>query len=466
MSLVFTLSACGGGDGGTGTTPPNGSAVASLRFDRDTVFVLTGGQLAVRASALRASGTPLSGISITYAVGAQSVATIDALGILRAVAPGSTTVTATAEGRSSVLVVYVHNAVATVAPSLSNLVLDVNESRTLSAVLRDAAGVAITAPLPVEWAVENVSVATISSRGQVTGQTTGNSVITLRFGNLLGNANIRVFSSASATRIAFGESEYGILAGQTRTISAVAYDGANVALPRAPQWSSNVPTIASISAEGQIVGLAAGQTALTATMGPTSAVTNLTVFPTMPAGNVGAALGDDQFVAIPAGGTVASPFRAQRTEVTQAQWLSMGVALPAGQSRTCNLCPVENVTTALAQQFIAALNAAQPGRGYRIPTAAEWELAARAGTTGAYHGPIELVAWYVTTRDDARTSLVGLRQPNAFGLYDVHGNVAELTTANVLPAKGGSWNLPAIGVQFIASNVLTPIVGLRLVRDP
>ena len=59
-----------------------------------------------------------------------------------------------------------------------------------------------------------------------------------------------------------------------------------------------------------------------------------------------------------------------------------------------------------------------------MPTAAEWEYAARAGTTDARSGALEDVAWYLDNANE-RTHPVGERQANAWGLYDMLGNVWE-----------------------------------------
>lgn len=62
--------------------------------------------------------------------------------------------------------------------------------------------------------------------------------------------------------------------------------------------------------------------------------------------------------------------------------------------------------------------------GYRLPTEAEWEHACRAGTTGARYGPLDEIAWHRRNSHE-RIHGVGGRRPNAWGLYDMLGNVWE-----------------------------------------
>ncbi len=113
--------------------------------------------------------------------------------------------------------------------------------------------------------------------------------------------------------------------------------------------------------------------------------------------------------------------------------------------------PVEQVNWNDAQEFIQKLNQ-KTGKKYRLPSEAEWEYACRAGGRNEYCGSddINSVAWYgaiATPRGNSAitTNPVATKQANAFGLYDMSGNVSEWVedsyhdNYNGAPTDGSVW---------------------------
>jgi len=116
-------------------------------------------------------------------------------------------------------------------------------------------------------------------------------------------------------------------------------------------------------------------------------------------------------------------FEIGKYEVTQAQWQAVMGSNPStikGADR-----PVETVSKNEANDFLARLNARNDGYRYRLPTEAEWEYAAKAGGKQTAASPsLDEVAWYAANSGD-ETHPVGQKKPNAWGLYDMLGNVRE-----------------------------------------
>ena len=111
-------------------------------------------------------------------------------------------------------------------------------------------------------------------------------------------------------------------------------------------------------------------------------------------------------------------------EVTQAKWQTEIGTTPSDNTG-CAQCPVEQVSWHDAQDFIRSLNGrCRCGNVYRLPTEAEWEYAARAGTTGDRYGNLDAIGWHDGNSGN-RTHPVGQKAPNAWGLYDMLGNVYE-----------------------------------------
>ena len=189
-------------------------------------------------------------------------------------------------------------------------------------------------------------------------------------------------------------------------------------------------------------------------------------------------------------------------EVTQGQWESVMGSNPSHFKNAGKQAPVENVSWEDTQEFIKKLNARERAAGrlpkgyaYGLPTEAQWEYACRAGTTkatysrdpwkilGAHNAPsLDAIAWYggnsgvsysgaydssawsekQYNHTQAGIHPVGEKQPNAFGLYDILGNVFEWcedwygdystgpvtnpsvpTSGSARVVRGGSWALDA-----------------------
>ncbi|MEI7855632.1 MAG: SUMF1/EgtB/PvdO family nonheme iron enzyme, partial [Planctomycetota bacterium] len=201
--------------------------------------------------------------------------------------------------------------------------------------------------------------------------------------------------------------------------------------------------------------------------------------------------------------TLTKPFYMGKYEVTQEQWEGVMGNNPSSRAKGPKV-PVTDVSWNDCQDFIKKLNEKTKG-GYRLPTEAEWEYACRAGTTTAYSFGDSL------TKSDANTAgtstiisiltffnhwskAVGSYKPNAFGLYDMHGNVwewcenwygdylvgevvGEVTdptgpaTGDYRVLRGGSFNAYGSTARSSVRDYGTPSIrvsslGFRLARTP
>ncbi|MGE0129980.1 MAG: SUMF1/EgtB/PvdO family nonheme iron enzyme [Blastocatellales bacterium] len=122
------------------------------------------------------------------------------------------------------------------------------------------------------------------------------------------------------------------------------------------------------------------------------------------------------------------PFAIGKTEVTQGQWKLLMGDNPSNFKVDDNH-PVEQVSWDRAQEFIKRLRDKTGDQTYRLPTEAEWEYAAHAGSTTEYcfgddKSSLGEYAWYYDN-SDSKTHSVGIKKPNAWSLRDMHGNVLE-----------------------------------------
>ncbi len=187
------------------------------------------------------------------------------------------------------------------------------------------------------------------------------------------------------------------------------------------------------------------------------------------------------------------------TEVTQAQWEKVMGNNPS-HHKDCDDCPVEEVSWQDCQKFIKKLNRIEGTGKYRLPTEAEWEYACRAGTTTPFDAGRCLLMDQANY--DGKHPLPGCQKglyrgrtvpvasfaPNAWGLFDMHGNVWEWcqdwygdypsghardpegpSSGSYRVFRGGSWNCYARGCRSASRSRYIPAyrgsdIGFRLTR--
>jgi formylglycine-generating enzyme required for sulfatase activity len=203
-------------------------------------------------------------------------------------------------------------------------------------------------------------------------------------------------------------------------------------------------------------------------------------------------------------GCAALTCRARSYPVTQEQWKAvMGSAAIAALHFPCTgftfaepTLPAVTVSWSDCQDFLERLNDGFDGGTFSLPTEAQWEYACRAGSTTRYSfgdekSKLGKYAWSFENYDNP-TSHVGRKKPNAWGLYDMHGNVSEWcadwydedyyaksptddptgpATGSYRVLRGGSWHDPAQGCRSAHRYSNGPedggaSMGLRIVRVP
>ncbi|HEX7901911.1 MAG TPA: SUMF1/EgtB/PvdO family nonheme iron enzyme [Planctomycetota bacterium] len=185
---------------------------------------------------------------------------------------------------------------------------------------------------------------------------------------------------------------------------------------------------------------------------------------------------------------IAKDFWMQTTELTQAQWELVMNTRP-WVAASVPLLPVEGVSWEDVQKYLEKLSPLireqLKGRRLALPTEAEWEYACRAGTStrwsfGDDESQFDLHGWNTVNATKA-PQLVAKKRPNPWGLFDMHGNVAEWCadeagkTADDAPAlrwvRGGSWNDRALNCRSSKREKDVPsksgaFLGFRVILRP
>jgi uncharacterized protein YjdB len=251
---------------------PPPAPVASVTIALDLTTVVVDGHAQATATLRDANGNVLTGRTVTWASANPSLATVSSSGYVTAVAAGTATITATAEGVTGAATLTITAAapapVATVQLTLSPTSITVGQTSTANVVLLDATGHTLSGRT-VTWTSSNTAVALINASGVVTGVAAGTSTITATSEGKTGSATITVTSTTTVAPVASVTvtlTSSSLTVGQTTQATATMRDASgNVLSGRSVTWMSSNPTIATVSGSGVVSGAGAGSTSIVAT---------------------------------------------------------------------------------------------------------------------------------------------------------------------------------------------------------
>lgn len=231
-------------------------ASVSLTAVRDTLVVGASTQLTLLVR--DAGGAPLTNRPTAWSSDRPTVATVSSTGEVLAVAPGTATIEATVEGRSArVTLTIVPRPAAAIVVSPDASTLFVGARLRLLTLVTDASG-NVLPNRPVSYASSDPSVAVVDTAGVVTALAPGSVTITASSEGKRGTATVRVLAVPVAT-VSIAPETPSVRVGQVVTLTATARaDDGTVLAGRAVTWSSGAPGVATVGANGEVRGVAAG----------------------------------------------------------------------------------------------------------------------------------------------------------------------------------------------------------------
>jgi uncharacterized protein YjdB len=268
-----------GGKSGIAAITVQKTPVANVIVRPSHIDASPGATTQLTAVAYDAGQNALTDRAIIWSSSNTGVATVDLNGMVTATGPGTASITATAEGKNDVATITVTQApVASVSITPSPLSMSVGQTTTLTAVLKDAADNLLSGR-PVEWSSSNTGVATISASGVVTAVAAGTTTITATSEGKSGSSTVTVSNFAVAT-VNVQPQNNTIVAGSSIQLSATLTDvNGAPATNRAVSWTSSNTSVATVSSNGLVSGVAAGTVTITATSEGKSGSTTVTVQP-------------------------------------------------------------------------------------------------------------------------------------------------------------------------------------------
>ena len=274
LAVIF-FAACGDGTTEPPPDPPRATTITVTPGHVDLAAL--GATVQLTAEVRDQNGQAMAGAAVAWTSGVTAVATVDASGLVTAVANGSATVTATsgsASGSAAVTVMQSADSVAVQPEEASFAAL--GDTVRLSAEAFDANGRTV-AGAEFSWESSDEAVAAVSGSGLVTAVANGSATITATSGSASGSATVTVAQEVSAVAVVPDAASLGAL-GDTVRLSAEAFDANGGAVAGAEfSWESSNEAVATVSASGLVTAVANGTATITATSGSASGSAMVTV---------------------------------------------------------------------------------------------------------------------------------------------------------------------------------------------
>jgi hypothetical protein len=284
-----TVSATLSGVRGSSTVSVDAKSVTSISVSPSTASIYLDATQQFSATAQYNDGS--SGdvtATAAWAVTTQTVASVSASGLATGVAAGSTSVTATLTGVSGIASLTVNvKPVTAIAVTPTTVSIYATDTQQFSATATYIDGSTADVTSTATWASATSSIATVSLGGLATGVAAGTTTISATLSGIAGSAALTV-KTKTATSIAVSPSSVSIYSGTTKQFNAIATynDGTTATVTSTATWTSSDTTVSTINASGLAVGVAAGSSTVTATLGTLKGTAALSV---VPANNVSGA---------------------------------------------------------------------------------------------------------------------------------------------------------------------------------
>src|SRR5690349_18315153 len=239
--------------------------VATVAVTPNAKTLVVGATTALAAQLADAAGNPINDRPVAWTSDKPEVATVTSAGVVTAIAAGVANVDVSSEGKHATAVITVHRVpVARVDLDLQDLTMAEGESRSLTAVAKDANG-NVLADRAITWRSSDNTIATITTVGQLTALGVGTATIAAESEGVVAMLAVTVAGAPVANVDVTGLTQ-ALETGDILTLSARLTDAAGRLLTgRAVAWSTSNAEVATISPNGQVTARRIGQVTLTAT---------------------------------------------------------------------------------------------------------------------------------------------------------------------------------------------------------